>query len=240
MFNTIRVSYKSTNRPYQANKFLAEISKHPIIAWDLEVASKYTDSQLVALQNIIDNPLTPKLELIKAKSKLKSTALDHPSHCTITHCSIAISESVGYVFIIDNPAILNLVFHYLTTTTQTQVLHNASYDFKHIYYHTGKFPINYEDTQILAKTLVNHVDITQALTGLKQLAGKWYGNWGISVDNFTIEQMYEPHVLLYSATDSCATFKLWEFTNEQCALLDTQIKEEFCEKYDCDPPPDWM
>lgn len=99
------------------------------------------------------------------------------------------------------------------STTQQQIWHNASFDFRHLYYHTGKMPLNYEDTQLLAKTILNHVEVHKAQTGLKQLAGHKYGAWGLSEDNFTLEHMYDERMLLYAATDSCATYWLWESIN---------------------------
>jgi hypothetical protein len=81
-------------------------------------------------------------------------------------------------------------------------------------YYADKNAINIEDTQILAKTLVNHVEVFKAKTGLKDLMGAWYGDWGISADNFTIEQQYEEHVLKYAAIDACATYKLWFYLND--------------------------
>lgn len=226
MFNHIQVNYQCTNRPLQANKFLSVCKKASIIAWDLEVAVKYTSSELDYYKSVLVNSESTKEERINATAITNATALNHPEHCTVTHCSIATSESEGFVFILDNPQIRNLVFNYLISTKQTQILHNASYDFKHLYYYTGKFPSNYEDTQILAKTLLNHTNPTQAQVGLKQLAGQWYGDWGISSDNFSVEQMYEPHVLKYAATDSCATFKLWDYMNGQCEVIDNDIISE--------------
>lgn len=230
MFDTIKVHYQSTHSAYEANKFLSEIRKHPIIAWDLEVATRYTCTELEECQEVLDDVNRPKLDHIKAQSILNATALGHPSHCTVTHCSIAISESEAYVFIMANPQILNLVFNYLVSTPQVQVLHNASYDFKHLYYHTGNFPKNYEDTALLSKTLLNHVNTWKASVKLKELAGRWYGDWAISADNFDVSQMYEPHVLKYSAVDSCATMKIFTYINEQCDLLDVEITDEFYTK----------
>jgi hypothetical protein len=135
----------------------------------------------------------------------------------LTHCSIAISESESFVFILDNARIRDRILQFLVTTTQKQIWHNASYDFRQIYHHTKKMPINYEDTQIFAKTILNHVEVHQANTGLKQLAGAAYGAWGISEDNFTIEHMYNPTMLLYSATDPCATLWLWNSINRHIA-----------------------
>lgn len=231
MFDSIQVTYKSTNRVLEANQFLSEIRQYDTIGCDLEVASIYTEEQLEECKTVLNEDGWSKEDKIRAQSILNSDALGHPSHCTVTHGIIGVSETESYVFILDNERITNLFMNFLVNTKIKQIWHNASYDFKHILYHTSKFPKNYEDTQILAKTLLNHVNTFKAKTGLKELAGHWYGDWAISVDNFTVEQMYEPKVLKYAAIDGCAVLKLWWFINEQCDQLDEEIKEEFYETY---------
>lgn len=206
MQSTIKVNYQYTNNAFTAQKWLATLPN--VFAADFEVANKYTEQQRAEFTYIIEHS-TDKLARIAAKSKLDSNQLGHPSHNELTHLQIAWSESEAYVFILDNRSILNVILNFLIRTPSKQIWHNASYDFRYIHYLTGKFPINYEDTQILAKTIVNHVDVHKARTGLKQLAGHRYGSWGISSDNFTKEQMYDEQVLTYAATDSCATYWLW-------------------------------
>ena len=204
----IPVTYRSTSNVYDANQFLREIAQYPVIAWDFEVAVKYTPDQLQSFRDEL--ALDPsKKRRIQLESYLNATALGHPSHCTITHCSIAISESDAFVFILDNPRITSRVLNFLVTTQQRQILHNASYDFRHLHYHTGRMPILYEDTQIFAKTILNHVENHKANTGLKELAGHKYGAWALSSDNFTLDHMYDEKMLRYAATDSCATFWLY-------------------------------
>lgn len=203
---TIKVNYQSTNNAFTAQKWLANLPS--LFAADFEVANKYTKEERAVFAHTVETSLD-RLERVTAQAKLDSNQLGHPSHNELTHLSIAWSESDAYVLIIDNRSMLHVVLNFLTRTTSTQVWHNLSYDGKYIQYLTGKFPINYEDTQILAKTILNHVDTYKANTGLKQLAGHKYGGWGISSDNFTKEQMYDEHVLLYAATDACATYWLW-------------------------------
>lgn len=227
MFDTIHVEYKSTNSPYQANQFLREIAEYDTLGCDFEAASKYTEEQLEECKEVLEDDSWSKDDKILAQAILNSDALGHPSHCVLTHGIIGVSETESYVFILDNPRITNLFLNFLVTTEQTQVWHNASFDFKHIYYHTGKFPKVYEDTQILAKTLLNHVNVLKAKTGLKELAGHWYGDWGISEDNFTLAQIHDPKVIKYAAVDGCATLKLWNYMNEQCDAIDREIEEEF-------------
>lgn len=224
-----QVTYKSTRNAYIAKQYLAEISNHSLIACDFEVATKYTQPELDHYKQLLTTDL-PRLTRIQLESRLSATALGHASHCTITHCSIAINDSEAYVFILDNTYITNLILNFLTTTTIIQVWHNASYDFRHIYYHTKKMPLVFEDTQILSKTILNHVNTWKANTGLKELAGSRYGSWGISSDNFTLSQMYEPTVIHYAAIDACATYWLWfsiqRYVESQNEILNSSIKTE--------------
>ena len=178
------------------------------IALDFEVATRYTPAERASMQATLDND-PPKRERIAIEQALRATALDHPYHCTVTHMSLAFSTTHGYTFIFDTPELLDYVMSFLVTTPIRQVWHNASYDFRLIYFHTRKFPRNYEDTQILSKTLINHCNTFQARTGLKELAGHMYGAWGISSDNFDLANLHDPHVHLYAAIDACATFFLW-------------------------------
>jgi len=127
---------------------------------------------------------------------------------------MAASESEGLVFIIDNQEIADVVLEFLTETEKKQIWHNYCYDGRFLRYFQRKDVKNFEDTQIFAKTLINHVEIFKARTSLKDLAGTWYGDWGISADNFTLAQQYEPKVLHYAAIDACATYKLWGYLNE--------------------------
>ena len=125
MLQPIKVTYTSTNDLYDANQLLLSLAQHPIIACDFEVAVKYTPADIAAFQQIVDDPLSSKAARVKARSCLSATALDHVSHTTLTHCSIAWSESEAYVFILDNDRLRRRVLNFLVTTTQTQVWHNA-------------------------------------------------------------------------------------------------------------------
>lgn len=229
MLNTIQVSYQSTRNAYTANQYLSTISQFDTIAWDFEVAVRYTPEQILEWKaHLESNPELPKLERMQLLAQINASALGHPYHCTITHCSIATSESEAFVFVLDNKQITNRVLNYLINSNQLQVLHNASYDFRHLMYHTNRIPSRFEDTQVFAKTLINHVEVHQANTKLKHLASRWYGgDWSLSADDFTLSRMYDEDMIRYAATDACATYKLWTYLNEQVNQLDNQ------------PPIDW-
>lgn len=206
MYQPIQVTYQSTSSAYVANKWLRSLPD--LIACDTETSIKFTSEQLDTIRSeLLSDP--PRSRRIQLNAALSATALSHPYYVDITHVQIAWSDHEAYVFILDNKSIHDLVLNFLVTTTRTQIWHNSTFDFKYIYYHTGMFPPNYEDSQLLAKCVLNHVDIGLATVGLKELAGKMYGAWGLSADYFTKEQMYSPELLLYAATDSCATYWLW-------------------------------
>jgi len=210
--HSIEVQYQSTNDPAVAKQWLDGLPS--TFAADFETAVRYTKEFVAdAKEKMVDVTL-PKKERVVYQAIAKATALGHPSHCTITHCSIAYDERNAYVFIIDGQAIADVVLNFLVETDRTQVWHNYSYDGRFLSYYANKNAKNVEDTQVFAKTLINHVEVFKASTRLKDLAGQWYGDWAISVDNFTIAQQYEEHVLKYAAIDACATYKLWGYLND--------------------------
>ena len=207
MYQPINVTYEAVTSLYRANQILQSLDV-PLIACDFETAITLTASERAELEALLLTDI-PKLERIRINAQLSATALDHPSYSTITHFQLAHSDNFAYVFIINSPQMLKRITTWLVTTSIKQVWHNASYDFQRLYYYTNKFPLNYEDTALLAKCILNHVNTNLATVGLKELAGKWYGAWSVSPDNFDLSQQYDDKLLLYSATDACATYKLW-------------------------------
>ena len=207
MYQPINVTYEAVTSIYRANQILQSLDV-PLIACDFETATTLSDTERASLTALLDTDL-PRLERIRIEAQLAATALDHPSYSTLTHFQLAHSEDFAYVFIINSPQMLRRIVTWLVTTPIKQVWHNATYDFSRIYYYTQRFPQNYEDTAVLAKCILNHVNTNLATVGLKELAAKWYGSWALSPDNFDLSQQYEDKVLLYSATDACATWKLW-------------------------------
>jgi hypothetical protein len=219
---SIQVNYQSTNDPNTAKQWLENLPD--LIAADLETAIRYTDNEIQEAKEKMNEESLPKKERIRYQAIAKATALGHPYHCTITHVNIAGSEEDAYVFIIDNKDIADVVLQFLVTTKKKQIWHNYCYDGRFMRYYADADPVDIEDTQILAKTLINHVETFKARTGLKELAGQWYGDWGIDAENFTLAQQYDEKVLRYSAIDACATFKLWHYLQE--FIQNNPLKEE--------------
>lgn len=212
----IQVTYESTDDFDTARDWLTIIdaSDVPYIACDFEAAVKYSPDEIADFKRQLEDENLDFYTRIDLQQRINATPLSHNSHHYPTHISIATSDNFAYVIIIHTFEILHLVLDWLVETEVKQIWHNASYDFQHIYYHTGKFPKDYEDSALLAKTLLNHVETHKAKVGLKELAGEHYGAWAVSADSFTVDQMYEPYMLLYAATDACATCYIWEAMNQ--------------------------
>lgn len=208
MVYPIIVNYDYTNDYDTANQWLQELPD--LFAADFEVASKYTAKEKEVFKYRVDHRKLTDEEYRLNLQALVSDGLSYPSLTVVTHLSVGWSDRDSKVIICDNDHIRNLVFSFLTTTTKRQIWHNASFDFKHIYYHTGKIPKNYIDTQLLAKCILNDADSLRDKTGLKELMAYAYGDWGISKENFTLEEMYDANMIRYAATDSPATYKLYQ------------------------------
>ena len=204
----IVVNYEYTNNLYKAKQWLNNLPD--LFAADFEVASKYTRKQKDLIKHRLDNY---KLAFEKERvllQQLTSDGLSHPSLTVITHLSIGWTDRDSKVIVCDTERIRMLVFDFLISTTKQQLWHNCVFDFKHIFYHTGVLPQDYIDTQLLAKSLLNDADSFKDRTGLKDLMGYAYGAWGISKDDFTLEEMWSEDMIKYAATDSPATYKLYE------------------------------
>lgn len=186
------------------------------IALDFESASKWTDSEKDDMKQFLElhDDTIDREEKRQIRQFIESNGLSHPSLTYITHLSVAWSSTDAFVAVLPTDEHRRRVFRWLVNTDRKQIWHNLSFDGKHIMYHTGKFPKNYEDSEVLAKTLLNHVNILEAKTGLKHLQGHKYGEWAVSAENFNLDNIYDEELIKYAAIDACATFDLWEEMQE--------------------------
>lgn len=207
MDDIIKVTFKSTSTPYTALKWLNALP--PLAAFDFEAACIYSPDEQKQFAKMALDDTYSKQDRRTLHSMSKASALSHPSHVHLTHLSVGLSETEAFVIILHNNHMRRLILKWLIETDVIQVWHNATFDFKHIYYHTGQFPRNYEDSQQHAKTIINHVETYKAKTGLKDLAGPHYGEWAVAADYFTLDQMYNPKLIEYAAIDGAATMWLW-------------------------------
>jgi len=142
----------------------------------------------------------------------ETTGLGHPSREQLTHLSIGISEDTAYVVAFVDKILEKVVLDWLVTTEIKQVWHNLTFDGKFIIYHTGRLPKNFEDTMIMARIGTNHCDTKSV--GLKYLMGEDYGDWAVSKDIFSIDNILDKKLIQYAGIDACATYKLYKEIKE--------------------------
>jgi len=180
------------------------------IACDFETCSKWSDEEKEEMKAYLEeNPEIEKEERRQIRQFIESDGLSHPSLTYVTHFSVAWSPTDSFVAILDTDLHRKRVLRWLANTNRKQIWHNFSFDGKHILHHIGKIPENYEDTEILAKTLLNHVNTLEAKVGLKHLMGWKYGDWAVSADSFNISQIYNEDLIKYAGIDPAATYALW-------------------------------
>jgi len=173
----IHVDYEVASTDYKINQILKKLSSEPIIAFDLEAQSLYAQSEIAAAKKQIKLP--EFLEYSREDQKLlkqvaKSSGLSNPRLVKVTHFNISISENYSYILIITNPRSELRVWNWLATYSGKTLVHNATFDLKFMYNRIGKLPLDYEDTQLAAKCLINDADEFKARVGLKLLMGDYY------------------------------------------------------------------
>jgi hypothetical protein len=221
MDNPIQVKYKYTNNIYKAKCWLEDVPD--IFGADFETASKFTAKEKEIIKFRLNNFKMSKEQRRVYEQQVMSSGLSHPSMVVITHLSIGLSENEAFVIVCDTPHIRQLVYDFLVATPSKQIWHNASFDFKHIKYHTGKIPKNFEDTMLLAKCLINDCNSFRDRVGLKELMSHKFGDWAISKDEFTLEEMYKESTIKYASIDSVSTLHLWYDINKEIKERSTNV-----------------
>ena len=205
----IKVDYEYTDNVYKADKWLKGLPD--LIAMDFETASIFTKKRKEVLKLKLDSFSSLTFEEQRLlNQQILSNGLSHPSLTAITHLSVAWSDRNSFVIVCSNKRIRNTVLNFIVDTDRTQLWHNFIFDFKHVFYNTKQLPKNYIDTQLLAKCILNDANSAKDSVRLKELMAYAYGDWAVSKDDFTIEEMWNLDMIRYAATDSCATYKLYE------------------------------
>jgi hypothetical protein len=205
----INVTFDVIDIAEKTQEFLDSINT--IAAYDFETANRVSKVEREFLEESLKTIKDPE-EVQKIRVLLQATGLSNPRLSKITHLSVATSEDKATVVIVDNPDIEAIIYTYLISTDNKQIWHNTLFDFTHILYNTGRLPKDFEDTMLMAKSLLNNADPSKAKVGLKDLMGYKYGDWGKQVkpEDFTLENRFNEDFLRYAAIDSCATYALYQ------------------------------
>jgi len=149
-----------------------------------------------------------------SKLVANSSGLSHPKITKVTHVIFGLSESDAIIFVVNGPKTEQMVMKWIVDYTGKLLIHNSLFDLKLVHHRTGRFPIDFEDTQLLAKCLINNTQDWHSRTGLKHLMGTHYDPRWTEIESYDIVDYKNTAFLRYSSIDGAATFKLWNDLQE--------------------------
>ena len=207
--STIKVDFDVYATRWHIKKILEELSTVEVLSFDTETKGVYTKDErkeAVAYLKGKDLPVTSKALALQVA---ENSGLSFPSLVNVTHFIFGLSEEKSIVVICDNYNTEMIIWRWIAEYKGLLIVCNALFDLKLMYHRVGKFPLNYEDVQLLAKCLTNNVEVWKCRVGLKDLMGSFYDPVWVLVDEYEPDNSRDPKFLIYCSIDGAATFKLW-------------------------------
>ena len=210
----IEVNYKLYTTTYSALKALDKLPM--LISFDVEVQSIYSLDERAEAKELLKCCQTEMSgeDLRLTKLVGNSSGLSHPKITKVTHFIFGISKSESIIIICNSHKMENTICNWVADYKGKLIVHNVGYDLKIIHERTGRFPIDFEDTQLLAKCLINDTDDWKARVGLKHLMGSYFDPRWTEIESYDIQDYKNEAFLRYSAIDGAATYYLWEQLQE--------------------------
>ena len=212
--SVINVKYKVFSTDWSIFKNLKKLSKYDLLSFDTETQSVYSKQERKTAIKLLKNKDIPVDEKSLILQISECSGLSFPSLVKVTHFIFGIKDNYSIIFISTDLSTELLIWNWLAKYNGKLLIHNTLFDLKLMYHRIKQFPKNYEDTQLLAKSLINHVNVWKSKTGLKELMGSYYSpEWSL-IDDYEPKNLKDPKFLLYAATDGSATIKLWHEMQE--------------------------
>jgi len=190
------------------NKFNEYSIVEHIMSDLVEVSGKFTDSLEIAKEWLswLDNNFTE----LTLDTETDGFAI--PQFNKINMIGFGLSYESALVILFTNKEIRDYVLNWVVTTNIKFILHNALYDFRHIYDVTHRMPKHLvEDSQLLASVYRNTVGFSKKETGLKVLGSILYSNWAESKETFELykdSSRYSNPLLEYVGSNEPAVYNL--------------------------------
>jgi len=211
----IVVSYRVYSTLYNINKVLRELNTYSVLGFDVETRSIYTQEEIKEAKVLLKHPeLVSPEYLIAIKQVARANGLSTPRLIKTTHFIFGISHTYSIILIAQDAKTEMALWYWVVNYPGKLLVHNTGFDLKICYQRTGKLPIDYEDTQLLAKTYINDAENWKAKVGLKVLMGNQYDpKWSLFED-YNVKNLKDKKFLDYAAIDGAAVQLLWEQMNE--------------------------
>lgn len=204
----ITVKVKKFNSAWAIKKKLGELNKVPMMAFDVETNGLYSRDQRKEALKLLQEDLegyTHKLASVVANN----SGLSFPTLVRTTHFIFGLSEKEAIVMVAHNHHTELLIWQWLADYPGKLLIHNTLFDLKIMYNRVGKIPQDFEDTALMAKTLVNNSDVWKAKTGLKELMAGVYSPFWEVFNDYEPDDLENENFIQYAAIDGAATYNLY-------------------------------
>ena len=213
MLEHIHVNYKVYNTDFTIQKALRKLDDLPMISYDCETQALYSIEEKAEAEDLLKGDLSYEDKKL-CKLVARASGLSNPRLIKVTHFIFGLSKSESIICIANNRRTEIMIFNWLSKFKGKVIIHNSLFDLKIMYERIGKLPLDYEDSMLLAKTLINNVDDWQAKVGLKDLMESQFDpKWSLFA-NYDVVNLKDKAMLDYAAIDGAATYKLWEDIQE--------------------------
>ena len=231
--SVIKVNYEVASTKFKIKQILDKLSTFNLISFDSEVQAVYTIEERKRATKLVEQWKKDKVaeaEYSREDQKLirqigRSSGLSHPSITKVTHFIFGISENFSYVLISYDMHTEMMIWNWLAQYKGKVVIHNALFDLKIMHHRVHTLPINYDDTQLMAKCLINDADEFEGKVGLKHLMASYFDpKWTLLDEEGYDNPDYKNEAFLrYSAIDGCACWKLYKMLTEEMEKLNDRI-----------------
>lgn len=211
----IKVEYESYASMYSILQVLKGLMKYQLLAFDVETRSIFPQEEIKKAKALLKHSeLVSPEDLIAVKQVARADGLSTPVLVRTTHFVFGLSKSTSIVLIAQDAKTEMAIWNWVVKYPGKLLIHNTGFDLKICYQRTGKFPIDYEDTQLLAKTYINDAENWKSRVGLKILMGSSYDPKWMLFEDYNVANLKNKNFLDYAAIDGAAVQLLWSQLNE--------------------------
>ena len=201
---------------YTINKMIKQLNKIKLLSFDVETRSVYSKNNVTEAKNLLKEPeLVDPEYLVFLKQVSRSSGLSYPSLIKTTHFIFGLSKNSSVIIVAHDKKTEVTLWDFVAKFKGKILVHNAGFDLKICFQRTGMLPLDYEDTQLLAKCYINNSDAWKSRVSLKHLMGEYYiPKWSLFED-YDTKDLQDKNFLEYAAIDGAATFYLYELLEEE-------------------------
>ena len=212
MIEVTREVYKT---PWTIKLQLEELNNWGMMSFDIETSGLYSKEQRKEAMKLTEEELSTEIhKLVSVVSN--NSGLSFPAITRTTHFIFGISKSHSIIMVPPDAHSELLIWNWLSRYKGKLLIHNALFDLKTMYHRIKKLTVDYEDTMLMLKTLINNSDVWKAKTGLKDVMEGYYeAAWSL-YDQYEPENPMDLNFLDYAAIDGAATYYLYELIMEKC------------------------